>query len=343
MEQTQEKKICHQKGCKILEGGSCLEGIDVIRHECPHFYLTEVPENDQNNTDDSQSEKKKKNVVQLFTGKEMTFSETEIITNNNDCRLIVIVGESESGKTTLLSEYFINFQKGKFCKYLFAGSLTQIGFEERCFKATIESGNKDPKTERTKSREFSFLHLAVKPESELVKPPRHFLFSDISGETFRDAKTSTIIMKELAVIKAADFVLFLIDGEKIADLNSRSWVIEEAKTFIQKALDERIFDLNTNLKVAMAKWDYLSDDSSFDFESKIQRPFKDRFESRLGTLQFTVIAARSKNSKVPAGLGLCELMEEWDDKDISSTVTEPVYKVSSDRLFQRFTFLTNSL
>jgi len=336
MEQTVEKKICHQAGCNILEGGSCLEGIDVTKNECPHFYLDETIEVEQE--DESSEKPEKKRVFHLFTGKEMSFPETSIITNNYDCRLIVVVGESESGKTTLLAEYFINLQKGPFCKYLFAGSLTQIGFEERCFKATVASENISPKTERTKSLEFGFLHLALKHKDRMTVPARHFLFSDISGERFRDAKMSTTLMRELTVLKAADFVIFLIDGEKIADLNSRALTIENAKTFIQKALDEQIFDFNTNLKIALAKWDFLSEDSSFSFEAKIIKPFGERFSSRLKSLEFTKIAARSKTKKIHSGMGLCELLNQWDTTDIGLLTNEVENHVNSDRAFHRFTF-----
>jgi hypothetical protein len=335
MEQKVEKKICHQPGCKILEGGSCLEGIDVTKNECPHFYVDETNEGKQEV--DVYVEPQKKHLINLFTGKEMSFSETSIITNSKDCKLIVVVGESKSGKTTLLAEYFINFQKGPFCNYLFSGSLTQIGFEERCYKAAVESGNENSDTVHTRSMEFSFLHLSLKPEDEISKPSHHFLFSDISGERFRDAKMSTILMRELTIMKAADFVLFLIDGEKIANLNTRSLAIEEAKTFIQKALDEQIFDLNTNLKIALSKWDFLSEDTSFSFENRIKKPFRDRFSTRLKILDFTEIAARPKDNKIPAGMGLCKLLAEWDNTNISTHSNDMEKSVNSDRAFHRFT------
>jgi hypothetical protein len=335
MEQKVEKKICHQLGCKILEGGSCLEGIDVTKNDCPHFYVDDANEDMHEN--EISNESQKKHVINLFTGKEMSFPETSIITNSKDCRLIVVVGESESGKTTLLAEYFINFQKGPFCDYLFSGSLTQIGFEERCYKAAVESGNKYPKTERTKSKEFNFLHLSLKHKDEILYPSHHFLFSDISGERFRDAKTSAILMRELSILKAADFVVFLIDGEKIANLNNRALAIEDAKTFIQKALDEQIFDLKTNLKIALAKWDFLCNDSSFSFEGKIIKPFSDRFSTRLKKLEFTKIAARPKTNSIPPAMGLGELLTEWDKTDIRIPTNGYEKPVDSDRAFHHFT------
>ncbi|MDZ4786371.1 MAG: hypothetical protein SGJ02_09885 [bacterium] len=333
--ETQIKKICHQPGCKILEGGSCLESIDVTKDECPHFYVDN--ENDDVKDDNSNAQTKQSTSVKLFTGRELSFKETSIITDRYDSKLIAIVGESKSGKTTLLAEYYINLQKQPIKEYYFAGSKTQTGFEERCFYATVGSKAKKPDTGRTQSREFSFLHLALKHKDELDKEPTHFLISDIWGERFREAKGSTALMQELTILKSADFVLFIIDGEKIATKATRALTIEEAKTFIQKALDENIFDSNTNLKVAVSKWDFLYSDSSFDFADKIERVFKGRFESRLGKIEFTKLAARSENASLEAGYGLYELLKSWKTENINERISDtPEIKQSSSRAFYKY-------
>lgn len=333
--EAQIKKICHQLGCKILDGGSCLESIDVTKDECPHFYAESQSDgviDDKNNIQVKQSTS-----VKLFTGRELSFEEISMITNRYDSTLIVIVGESKSGKTTLLAEYYINLQKQPIKDFYFAGSKTQTGFEERCFYATVGSKAKKPDTGRTQSREFSFLHLALKHQDELDDEPTHFLISDIWGERFREAKGSTALMKELKILKAADFVLFIIDGEKIATKETRALTIEEAKTFIQKALDENIFNLNTNLKVAVSKWDFLHSDSSFDFSDKIERVFKERFESRLGKIEFTKLAARSENTGLEAGYGLYDLLKSWKNKRVNKQTSQiPEIEQSSSRSFHKY-------
>lgn len=333
--EAQIKKICHQPGCKILEGGSCLESIDVTKDECPHFYADS--QNDNVKGENFNDQPKQSTSIKLFTGRELSFEETSIITNRYDSKLIAIVGESKSGKTTLLAEYYINLQKKPIKEFYFAGSKTQTGFEERCFYATLGSKANKPDTRRTQSREFSFLHLALKHKDELDKDPTHFLISDISGETFREAKGSTVLMKDLTILKAADFILFIIDGEKIAAKATRALSIEEAKTFIQKALDENIFDSNTNLKVAVSKWDFLHSDSSFDFADKIERVFKERFESRLGRIEFTKLAARSENAGIEAGYGLYDLLKSWKTEDTNESISErPEIKQSSSRVFYKY-------
>lgn len=335
MELINDKRVCHQEGCKILEGGSCLEGIDVTKDVCPHFYLESdnIDSSENNKINESQT-----NNIKLFTGKEMTFSETAIITNNNDVIFIAIVGESKSGKTTLLAEYFINFQKGPFYDYYFAGSMTQIGFEERIFLATVGSKARRPDTFRTLSKEFNFLHLALKQKNKLQDNPIHYIISDISGERFREAKVSSASMKELHTLKSADHILFLINGQKLADKTTRSLTIEDAKTFIQKALDEGIFNESTNLKIAVSKWDYLEQDLTFNYNERIVNGFNERFKSRLSKLSFIKIAARSHITSLQAGLGLNDLLQEWEVVDIQLTENKVQIERTRLRAYNNYTF-----
>ena len=92
--EAQTKKICHQPSCKILEGGSCLESIDVTIEECPHFYADS--QNDEVNDEKNNEQIKQSTSIKLFTGRDLSFKETTIVTNRYDSKLIVIVGESKS-------------------------------------------------------------------------------------------------------------------------------------------------------------------------------------------------------------------------------------------------------
>ena len=255
-------RACKQPGCNVREDGSCLEGLEHL--ECPHFYWSE---DDHEIEEDVDTEipsvvVKASNKVNVFEGTELSVDRISSITNKYTCELIVILGDLGSGKTTLLATIFDLFQTGYLKNYLFAGSMTQKGFEMRCHHSRMLSGGTKAETERTKTREFKILHIGIKSiEHSLVK---HFLLSDISGETIQEARNSSSAMKEqLNIVKQANHIIYIIDGEKLSS-SLRASTIMDSELFIQSALDNNIFTKETVLNILISKWDKLESIPSFN-------------------------------------------------------------------------------
>jgi ATPase subunit of ABC transporter with duplicated ATPase domains len=72
------------------------------------------------------------NTIRLYSGEELSLKDVNLVTHKYLYKLILIIGDTDSGKTTLLATLYDLFQIAPFKDYLFAGSLTQIGFETRC-------------------------------------------------------------------------------------------------------------------------------------------------------------------------------------------------------------------
>lgn len=322
MEDLQVAK-CKQEDCNIAKDGKCLEGLS--KEECPHFYWAEggekiegIKENDLNKPEVV------KNGVKMYPGAAVSVSELKIITSAYDCNKIIILGESDSGKTTLLGYIFDRFQKGPFEDIYFSGSLTLRGFDERCHYSRASSNADIPHTEKTNIQAFDFLHISVK--KRLDEPSKHLLLSDISGEKLRDAGHSSALMLELEMLKYADKIIFVIDGQKISDKKIRQATIFSAHGFIQKALDEKIFSTKTDLQVVLSKWDYFVSDKEFDFDQLIVNRFTKSFADRLGRLRFTKICASPKLNleQIDLGFGVYDLFNDWieevDDQDYNSSI-----------------------
>jgi hypothetical protein len=244
------------------------------------------------------------NTFKLFRGEELSFDQLPEVTYRYPASKIYILGEHDSGKTTILATLFEMFQVAPFHGFYYAGSLTQIGFEKRCFYSRLSSENEDADTERTKSEEFHFLHIALKSNLS-AKKATHFLISDISGEKIKRAKSNTKDMKDLAVISDAAHVSYVIDGEKLTDIKTRQAVLTQAKTFIRKAIDERVLDDTTRLSVIISKWDLLSDIADFDFTGLIENSFSSDFKGHLKELGFLKLAVRPQSfNKFKLGHGL---------------------------------------
>jgi hypothetical protein len=336
MAEELEIKKCDQAGCTVSKDGVCLESFDELT-ECPHFYTIDSEE-DEETTGTTTSAPISKNFP-LFTGREMPIEQANFITAKYPTTLICIAGESECGKTTLLAVLYEIFQIGSFNEFKFAGSLTQLGFENRCFLSRQASKRETPTTPRTTSVEFNLLHLALKKSSEMDSKPTHLLLSDISGEFFRVAKNNSVNMRELTLFKKADHILFFIDGKKLSKVRTRNLAVLDAKSFIQKALDEGVLNRASNIDIIISKSDLLKKAKTFDFKEIIEKPFRKSFGERLASLNFLNIAVRADdiNSDYPLGFGLHDLLVKWTTKT-QTAFNEDEFEVISTREFDHFKY-----
>ena len=326
---------CKQDTCTVYKDGKCLEGLE--KEECPHFYVDDIVD-----IDEPINVPKENLSIRLFSGEELGLKDTKLLTYRYDSKVVLIIGDSNSGKTTLLVTLFDLFQKGTINDLLFAGSLTQIGFEKRCHFSRVSSDMDVPETEKTKTDEFNFLHLAVKNKTNLDKEATHLLLSDISGERFQLAASSSIVMKELNLLKTADCLLMLIDGQKLFNGKTRQVTIESVKSFIQKALHEGMFDSNSQLRIVISKWDLLESDSNINYI--------DFIETKLSSLrtkiniQILKMAARplSQTDEIPFGWGIDNILEDWvSDKPNTEIKVPAINKSLMTRFFDTYKFEPN--
>ena len=284
-------KNCDQENCTVRKDGKCLEGIEDIS-QCSHFYLEpDEDEEDESEEEGSDNDSPSSNAFRLFKGEELALDQLTEVTYRFPTKQVYILGEHDSGKTTILATLFEMFQAAPFHDFHFAGSLTQIGFERRCFHSRLASANGEADTERTKTEEFRFLHIALKKQPD-EKQATHFLISDISGEKIKRAKNNSEDMRDLAVIEHSVHVSFVIDGEKLVDVKKRQAALTQARTFVRKAIDEKIFNKSTKLAIIISKWDLLEGLDGFDYRSLIELSFQRDFQDSLGELQFLKIAVR---------------------------------------------------
>lgn len=302
-----KSRACRQSDCPVRDSGKCLEGLEP--ENCSHFYWAESTTDNEEELSSVEDDSK----FSLFTGQDMSIEELTSISYRWPSNIVIIIGESDVGKTTLLSSIFDLFQLGMFSTLYFSSSQTCLGFEIKCHKSREASNANIPETDKTNTKAFSFLHLAIKRLGELMNPAQHLLLSDIGGERFREAASSSSYMRELAIMKFATHFTFLIDGSRLADKYQRTATIANAQSFIKRAIDVGNFDVNTNLQVVISKADEIHDDNQVNFETLICVPFKQKFSAQLGSLSFLKIAARPKKhlNEYKFGYGIEELLNCW--------------------------------
>lgn len=300
---------------------------------------------EEQDTANSEAENEQEDVVDLRLGSALTTMEASQIMGSSVTKVLVIAGAEESGKTTLIASLFHRFQKGPFAGYLFAGSDTLIGFDERCHEARIDSDKCTANMPRTNPKEDRiFLHLKVR-DKDMDRPIRDLLISDLSGELYREAKDSVEDCRKLGLIRRADHFILLIDGAKIVRNDKRQSAKVDAEQLLKCCVDAGQLGKNSLVDVLFTKWDIIESTgrqtSHEEFVSQIQRSLKGKFSTRVGRLRFSKVAVLGEVGEHPVGHGLDNLIPSWVEESALDFVSvqyveeEPLSQTEFDRFLKR--------
>ena len=270
----------------------------------------------------------------------MSLEEAGVITVSGTSRLIVLAGEGESGKTTVIASLYESFLKGPFCNLLFTGSLTLPGFEQRVFEARMDSGREQPHTPHTSLRAgFRVLHLGLVRQE--TKHHLNLLFGDLAGEWYRACRESTADARQLSYLRRADRVCLLLNGEKLSDPRMRHGEVDDGEGTLRSLLEAEVLGSRSKIDVVCSKWDLVhGDDAASDFVTLTFDRIRQAFGMEFAELNFDRIAARPVKAMpaVPFGFGLADLLTRWTSPDPPMARIElPLPAVQlSDREFTRF-------
>lgn len=318
---------CRQPNCPVAEDGTCLEGL--APDQCPHFLgwgdegsgaereemdaLVEGDAIDPTSQDYSPTDPEP---VELFSGEELDLYAARAVMGTTLARVVVVAGESDAGKTTLIASLFQAFQEGPFAGYLFAGSLTQPAFERRLFLARTASGRGSPTTERTSpTEEDHLLHLLIR-DPQLSAPPQQLLLSDISGETFRQLRHSEEEVLRHPVLRRADHFVLLLDAARLADPTRRHEVKANGAMLLRSCLDAGVLGRHTYVEIVFSRWDLaegrLAENATGDFIDGVERALRAQFVGRVGRMTFHRVASRPESgSQLPERYHMNELFHDW--------------------------------
>lgn len=270
----------------------------------------EVSDSESLKEDDFQS-----GFLPLPSGRALSLQETYDVMASESTAVIVLVGPSGCGKTTIESTIYQLFQREKVANYLFAGSKTIQGYEDRSFYTRINSKQEVATTPRTsRGVQEIFLHLRLFNNSK--KQRANYLFADLSGEEIQ-AHIANVgsLTKQMPFLKSADSLTVILDGERLANKHRRNGVIEEASTMIRTIFDAGLYSASTKVQLVISKYDIIkaNDDSNIthfieektiELHSLITRYIKN--------VTVHEVAAMPHDSSFAVGFGLENLLLAWD-------------------------------
>lgn len=227
----------------------------------------------------------------------LSFDEARRITSRRGATLVMLVGEVDAGKTTILVELWTDLMlHGSLGALSFAGSTTALAFEERSFGSRLASGRKE--TLRTNPEDDGLLHLGV---SRFEGDRTELLLADVTGEHFRSIREGIPFDDEFPWLSRVDRFVVLIDGSFL----SAAGVAEVAFTRTSRQLLalKQSAARSRRAKIALV----LSKDDAI--EDAARTAFLDREERLLAMAreidpdaQLLRVAARPETDDEPRGL-----------------------------------------
>jgi hypothetical protein len=162
-------------------------------------------------------------------------TEANALAAENRPTVLVLAGSVGSGKTSVYAAIYERLGRGEFGGWMFAGSRTIAGLEERCFLWRTDSGNVVPAMEATRGNALPWLHIRLR-DVERRGPARDLLMGDFDGERFDHVADGTIDPLTLPFLRRADHVGVVIDGKKIADRTQRVAVRNDVLNLLKALL-----------------------------------------------------------------------------------------------------------
>lgn len=348
--------VCGKDGCEVATTGVCAEG-QTPPQTCP-FFGKETLE-DAATDDDLQTNKELTEIdpeeislflreavtVPLSPGEALDVSAVDEFLRWRPATFVAIVGDRDSGKTTLICSIYEQYLRGPFAGSAFAGSRTLIGLERQSHYARAASGLDRPDTSRTSILEgLRFLHFALAPIDQLTVR-YDLMLSDRAGEIYRQARGNSIVIADLIEVAKADRTVLLLDGGRLANPEERAEAMQAVRQNLRAFLDGGALDSSAIVQVVTTKLDLLMNHPEQAEIDNLMQSFRNRlrqdFRPRLYDLTFWEIAARALSPTLKPALGVEALVHSWlhgPTRAPRSAVRRPIpLRSEFDRLLTRTT------
>lgn len=277
-------------------------------------YDADLPDSDAEQSTSS-AQQSTLDSIQLPGGRPLDTFEADELLRQFDAKIIAVVGERDSGKSTLISALLRQFKRSPFNNLLFAGSRTMLGFEEKAWNVHAASGNLQPTTARTSVEEgLHFLHLAL---ASVDAPGQHIhlLLSDRAGETYRGARDVPSTGVSLPELGKSHLLVFILDGGRFADPLLRAEAEAAVRVFIRGLLDAGIIGMSNQIQVIVTKYDLIAarpDNEAILALDATEQGLSRLTEGRVAGFSLIRTAAQpDPGSTVEAGTGLAEMLSGW--------------------------------
>ena len=253
---------------------------------------------------------------QINSGEALSRDKFYTIAAKESTKMLLLLGPVASGKTTIETSLYQLFQEKPVENYYFAVSRSLQGFEQRAYYTRIKSKGSLPDTPRTKvDEEPTFLHLRLWNRDN--DATTNLIFGDISGEAFSEniGKVDSV-KKEFSFAERADFVIGIIDGEKLCNKKTKNSVVSEIIQLLRTFLDSGVLGEGCVLQIVFSKYDLLIKEENYaEIIERAKNQINGYLEELSANIEYYCVAAMPSSAKdIQVGYGLSELLQRWCKK-----------------------------
>jgi len=229
--------------------------------------------------------------------------------------VIALVGDRDTGKSTLLCAIYDRFLHGPFARRQSAGVQTITALERRAHLERVESGRDTPDTQHTSHAEgLQYFHFAACNDADFAGR-ESLLISDRAGETYKNARGNISLVDTLVELPYADYLVLLLDGARVANPTNRAGAMFAVRQTLQMLTDHSSIGRNDTVQIVLSKIDLVnaaSDEAHAkqqiaEFMERIRRDFVNKFAA----LEYFEIAARALEGDYAPAFGVDSLFESW--------------------------------
>jgi len=333
---------CNKAGCTLADTGTCLLSNPDPQKNCPHFRQLSREDGPTRPTppsaDDAVTFSLPGSPARRFpAGLELGLQDAAEIMRARYARVVGILGSWDAGKTCyLLSLYLMASRASLPPKYIFAGSRTLQGFEDRARRLREWSGGPLPQqladhTSLADPRRPAFLHLALR-ETAGAKRLVDLLLTDLPGEWSKNLVDRADTAERFTFLRRADGIMVVIDGPRL-DSTAQHSELQRSKHLLDRLAHTVGVDRTTPLVLLVSKCDRIN----------MKRPSAvDEIEQHAKSLGFSpevvLCAAFSRSPEtVPNGVGVIEALEKVLAYEQTPQPGKPLkHGTGGDRMFNRF-------
>jgi Double-GTPase 2 len=187
----------------------------------------------------------------------MTLEEARALSGRRGARLVLLMGEAETGKTAVIAMLWQRFlEEDGLAGHRLAGSRTARAFERRAHWARLEAREPEAHLPGTRVVDGGLLHLRVRrPDGRRVE----LLLWDLAGEQFEHVREGRRLVDELPWAARVDRFVVVLDAKALSLPGGSEIAVTRAQRLLLALQASTVVRDTARVAVLVTKGDLLTD------------------------------------------------------------------------------------